>query len=57
MDEFSFATDLLAGGVLTPEIVRLNAVLLAAATLAVLLPAAVRRLLPRRPSFRFAMMR
>ena len=57
MDEFSFATDLLAGGLVTPEIVRLNAVLLLAATLAVALPVAVHRLMPRRPGFRFAMMR
>lgn len=57
MDEFSFATDLVAGGLVTPEIVRLNAVLLLAATLAVALPVAVRRLMPCRPTFRFAMMR
>jgi hypothetical protein len=58
MDQVSFVSELIAASnALTPEIVRLNAVILLAAALAVALPLGLRRFLPSRTGMAAAAVR
>jgi hypothetical protein len=58
MDQFSFVSELLAASdALTPEIVRLNAIILFATALAVVVPLGLRRFLPSRTGMAAAAVR